>query len=115
MGIEVCNMRIIRPSTNYDFQIDRMTPLGNPFPVNIGRFACISEYEIALRRCLREKSVYAGPLCTLEYQKVKVALNTMYKTYMRHKKLRLFCWCAPEKCHGDIIKKILEEVIPPKQ
>ena len=28
---------------------------------------------------------------------------------------QLGCWCKPERCHGDILKKVLEEVLEKEQ
>jgi hypothetical protein len=32
----------------------------------------------------------------------------MLAAYRQYGKLRLFCWCAPEQCHGETIKAWLE-------
>lgn len=35
-------------------------------------------------------------------------LIRIFNLYKINKNINLVCWCAPEKCHGDIIKQVLE-------
>ena len=42
--------------------------------------------------------------------KVKDYLDSLIATYKIYGKLRLFCWCAPKRCHGETIKRYLEDL-----
>ena len=62
----------------------------NPFSVKKeGRDKCLELYEKWLRAKIKKEG-------TTEFKKLE------------NKKLG--CWCKPEKCHGDIIIKILNEI-----
>jgi hypothetical protein len=38
-------------------------------------------------------------------------LKRLYYIYKKYNKLRLFCWCAPKRCHAETIKKFLEKYL----
>lgn len=112
--IEVVNIkRVGLPSNPFDVRIDRASPLGNPFPIGpsfkgmTGRQVCIQSYEDAIYKCLSDKADVEGPLRTLVYTNVKDELNRIVDLHCRYKLVRLFCWCAPQPCHGDIIKDMV--------
>lgn len=72
----------------YDIRIDRQTKWGNPFIIGRdgNREAVVEKYE----KYLRSNAELMGAISEL---KDKV----------------LGCWCYPQKCHGDVIIKILNE------
>lgn len=94
MTIEIMNLKYTRPSEPYDFRCDRKTPVGNPFPITKDRdrvtsirlFGHFFQIKMATNRQFREH------------------LFNMRRIYNHYGKLRLFCWCAPEHCHTEIIK-----------
>ena len=78
-----------------DVRIDRQTEWGNPFV--IGRHGTRDEvvrrYENRMRgRMVRGESGLREKLATL------------------HGK-RLFCWCAPLNCHGNVLAKLAAELV----
>ena len=79
--------------------IGRPSPWGNPFHVSAGvtREDVIARYETWLRNQLRES-----------WQTRKL-FDMLCKHVEDHKPLRLLCYCAPKPCHGDVIKKLIEE------
>jgi hypothetical protein len=80
----VCNLRYT-PMEPGDIRIDRQTEFGNEFI--IGRHGTradvISRFERAERQRLANDPV--------RRDKVKHMFGH-----------RLFCWCAPKPCHGDV-------------
>jgi hypothetical protein len=91
----------VLPSKSYDFRIDRKSPLGNPFFMK-------GEYE---RHIVCDKYEEYFNKKALYNQHVKVYLNKILTELKTNKKVRLFCWCAPKRCHAETIKKwLLEEV-----
>lgn len=38
----------------------------------------------------------------MELQRIEYLLK-------KHRKINLFCWCAPKKCHAETIKQYLED------
>lgn len=114
--IQVMNMKYHTPSILVsDIKIDRSSPLGNPFPLSMGRAECIDAYEDAIHKCLKQKVDVKGPLSTLVYREVKREMNRIYTLTRNGIAVRLFCWCAPLPCHGDVVKKIIEDVITLKE
>ena len=91
-------MRTEKPSALWDFRVDRASPVGNPFYMTKEsmRDAVCDKYESYFYEQLRINTVFA------EY------LQTMLKILKSYGKLRLFCWCAPKRCHAETIKEWLE-------
>ena len=79
--------------------IGRPSVLGNPFSVEqYGRERCIELYRGWLKaEYAKRGAVYA------EIQRL-VALAMQGD-------LVLVCWCAPEPCHGDIVKRVVEHLV----
>lgn len=99
--IEIVNLKLIKPSKSYDFLIDRRSPLGNPYLMKgeYNRYKVCDDYH---------KYFYD----TLLYKPYpKQYLKQMLEVLIRHKQLRLFCWCYPKRCHGETIKSYLEKLI----
>lgn len=101
--IEVVNRHWYKGSAEY---IGRPSVLGNRFShltqskgeVKVStRDQAVDYYEEWLRR-----QINTNPVVTRE-------LKRLYKLWQEQGHLTLSCWCAPARCHGDVLKKILEE------
>ena len=82
--------------------VHRSTPLGNPFKM-VGssqeeRDRVCNAYEQWLPTALLENGAELAQFNEL----MKLAQNPECKT------LELICHCAPKRCHGDTIKRLLE-------
>lgn len=95
--IEICNLRTTSIEFPYDVRIDRQSPLGNPFRMRneSERDLVCDKYTIYFNENLKDNE------CLLR-------LINLYKQYGR---LRLFCWCAPRRCHGETIRDYILERI----
>lgn len=95
------NMRSICPSQPYDVKVDRTTSLGNPFFMSDEgcRDIVCDQYE---------KWFSASKESSIELSSF---LSDIIDIYKKHGKLRLFCWCAPKRCHAETIKRYIEETI----
>ena len=105
MTIKIVNMR------SYDgpgFAIDRKTPVGNPYHIGaphpqydhyppLSRSQVIELYRAHLTAALSRKD-----------RKICSYMNMLYKNWLDNGELVLKCWCAPDDCHGRIIKETLE-------
>jgi hypothetical protein len=83
--------------------VHRGTPLGNPFKM-VGfsqeeRDRVCNAYEQWLPTTLLENGAELAQFNEL----MKLAQNPECKT------LELICHCAPKRCHGDTIKRLLEQ------
>lgn len=100
MEIIICNLRNTRPQYPWDFRVDRVSPLGNPYKMPDERYrkqVCVS-YEEYFNGQLREYNrTHIKNDFIVELLKIK-------KAYFQYGKLRLFCWCAPKQCHAETIQ-----------
>lgn len=101
--IRIVNKKVSKEDGIY---IGRPSPLGNPFshlPDTLGAFRVASREEAVER--------YRDWLLTqlkgnTEACKVFWNLVQFYKDFGE---LTLVCWCVPKKCHGEIIKELIEK------
>ena len=100
--IEIISMRKYHRVHDYDFRVDRSTSIGNPFPMK-------SESEEESNRVCDKFEDYLKELIRREV--VTEYLQQMFDAYRLHGKLRLFCWCAPKRCHTETMRKHLERKI----
>ena len=96
MQTTVHNLRreAMRPG---DIRIDRRTEFGNEFIIGRdgSRAAVITKFEQAERARLADP----GPAGQARRRKVRAM----------HGK-RLFCWCSPEPCHGNVYARLAAEL-----
>ena len=97
MTIRVVNKRDGIPGV----YVGRPTPLGNQFKIGPDgtREEVINLYRIWL---WNEMSFTAGPPAAARM------INRLYRHWLLEDELTLVCWCAPEPCHADVIKRALE-------
>jgi hypothetical protein len=97
--IEIMNLRKSKPSRPSDVKVDRSSILGNPFPMNgeSQRDAVCDQYKP-----YHAKRMTGSSSSDLNFQKEMYRLKALY---LKHGKLRLFCWCAPKRCHVSTIKQ----------
>jgi len=96
--IEIIDLHREKPSLPYDFIVDRTTALGNPLALcsEDRRDKVCNSYDAYLPQKIIEKD----PAIIKE-------LNILFFAYVHYEKLRLFCWCAPKRCHAETIRNIL--------
>ena len=81
--------------------IARPSPLGNPFYMSseAERDSVCDRYEAWLDRKIAENDVL-----------VMSELSRLMAIHQKTGELTLVCWCAPRRCHGDVIKAVLEQM-----
>jgi hypothetical protein len=97
--IEIKNLRKHKLSEPYDFYIDRRSVLGNPYTLYCEeeRNKCCDLYDQYFQGMVERNNKQF-----IEYlEEIKKALDI-------YGQVRLFCWCHPKRCHGETIKKYLE-------
>lgn len=97
-SIDIINLKDELPTHPYDFHIDRRVPVGNPYLLKNeeDRDLVCDYYEEHFYRM-----IFYG---NIEFRNYLYMLKDVYEQYG---KLRLFCWCAPKRCHGDVIKQFI--------
>lgn len=81
--------------------IGRGSPLGNPFPIQGAdtRDIVIAKYEDWLRKQVEQRN----PTVLAELERIGDLALTQG--------VNLQCFCAPKRCHGDVIKVVLLEAV----
>ena len=96
MPATVHNLRR-EPMRPGDIRIDRRTKFGNEFVIGRDgtRADVIAKFEAAERARLTDP----GPQGAARRAKVRAMHNR-----------RLFCWCAPAPCHGNVYARLAAEL-----
>lgn len=79
----------------------RPSALGNPFSIGTdgNRDETIEKYRVWFTEALKDNAV------------VKREFDALVESYKVFGELILVCWCAPERCHGEIIKEFIEKAM----
>lgn len=109
MTIEIHNLRKEKPSEPWDVRVDRgnigaegqnvLPAIGNPFPMK-GDESKRDEVCDNYRNWLESKVKNGDP-------QVMQAMDELKAIYDKYGKLRLFCWCAPARCHCASVRDYL--------
>jgi len=93
LQIIIENLRHNTPCYVYDVRVDRSNKiLGNPFFM-----AQESQRE---QVCDSYRDSPKGKEYMLEIERLSGLLK-------KHGQLRLFCWCAPKRCHAETIRDLI--------
>lgn len=106
MCIEILNIRRHGwPTEPYDFKIDRTTPVGNPYELTNEKdrdLVCEWYEEWFNDHLMNEELIHS------DFSMYVMKIREVFRKYG---KVRLFCWCSPRRCHGEVIKKHIEAVV----
>ena len=114
-GIQIMNLHNCKPSERYDVIVDRTTELGNPYyMINsnsdapaMTRDEVCDKYQERFDRILRNQIEKTPKRSHVRVYRELFTLVNIYRLYGR---VRLFCWCAPKRCHADTLKNYLEQL-----
>ena len=106
MSIEIRNLRTLKDRSlwkqePFDMRVDRQSPVGNPEPMK-----CQTDIE-RLRVCTIYEKDFERQM---ENPYFRAYIESLIKIYKRHGRLRLWCWCAPHRCHAETIKAYINQV-----
>lgn len=103
--VEIVSLRASRPAGPFDVIVDRRSPLGNPFRMTVeeDRERVCSQYEVYFQSMLSGEA-HVGEERRAAFLAELSRLADIYRVYRR---LRLFCWCAPRRCHAETIRNFL--------
>lgn len=100
--ITIGNVKTYKPEDGViTIKVDRSSPLGNPFFMysESERDMVCNKYERYFYRRLHNQNTT---------DRFKKELDRIY-TLCFENDVVLLCWCYPERCHAETIKKYLEE------
>lgn len=106
MSITIDNIRTCpSPDGKSSIYVGRPSALGNPYQIGRDgdRQECIAKYADWLDAQLADPASAAAR----KFAALRQALAT-------HGTLTLVCWCAPERCHAEVIRDRLLGHIPPE-
>lgn len=107
--ITVVNAKTHNP-TAFDFRIDRGTVLGNPYTMK-GHRQTLAKYFVDSRKELLSKySVWLLDKLIDPQSAQSKEFRRILKHAMKND-IFLVCHCKPLDCEGDLIKKLLENLI----
>jgi hypothetical protein len=91
--VEVVNMNTCEPAWGQpgDVRIDRATKWGNPFLI---------KHESDRDWVCEQYEAYFPAFCKRQHISIVEIANAK----------RLGCWCKPKRCHGDYLKKLIDEL-----
>ena len=101
ISIEICNLRKETVKYPYDVRVDRASILGNPYIMKneSQRDEVCDKYEAYFDMQMKSNMRFRNTVIDL------------VNTYKQYGKLRLFCWCAPKRCHAEYIKQAIERIL----
>ncbi len=97
--VEKLRIRVARKGQGFQgFYVGRPTPLGNPFRLlrEEDRDRVVNQYATWLEHQVRQRN-----------PEVSRALEELYRTLKLRGNITLLCFCAPKRCHGEIIAEHL--------
>ena len=75
------------------------SPLGNPYSVqDYGRIEAVNLYRVWLQHEVPEKASNPRVLMVLKAMRDRAVEGD----------ITLWCWCAPNLCHGEVIREAIE-------
>ena len=100
--IEICNLKSTCIEYAFDYRADRRSVLGNKFRMynELDRDKVCDLYE----QWFNEQVASGNEVVLNE-------LRYLYKLHQKYGRLRLFCWCAPKRCHCETIRSFLNKYI----
>lgn len=113
--ITIKNLRNSKPSEPYDVRVDRASVLGNPFYMHdeSERDEVCDKYEEYMRAMWNIDTEYLQDKSISMFRRNKYceAILNLVEIYKKYGTLRLYCWCAPKRCHAESIKRLVEEIV----
>lgn len=98
--VEIRNLRFEKPTKPWEVKVDRTSVLGNPF--------FMKDESKREEVCDRHREwFYNGMKEDRNYSTIKHSLDSLLSILLKYKRLNLFCWCAPKRCHAKVIREYL--------
>jgi len=98
--IKIMNLRTAQIAYPWDVRVDRKSALGNPFYMHseAERDRVCEQYAAYFQQRIAKNN--PGDPFIQELKRIQ-------QLYKQYGKLRLFCWCAPKRCHAETIRDYL--------
>ena len=101
--IEILNLRRSHTPELYDVIVDRRSVLGNRYRMGLGGRNRDNVCD-AYAKWFKEMVVNRN-------DGVMAKLGHLQKLHKQFGTVRLFCWCAPQRCHAETIRDYLLGVL----
>ena len=84
--------------------------MGNPYHYKDSNHPQALYKVASLDEALHQYKIYLGK-CWVSNEEVKNFVDNIVERELNGKNSNLVCYCSPDKCHGDIIKDIVENMV----
>ena len=108
--VQVVNKYKHEPTDN-DVYIGRGSLFGNPYshvPSSRENVTMCDSREDAIQKYKKHFNIIMGS-CGCRYKDFKYAIRELIMKLKIGEDINLVCFCKPKTCHGDIIKKYIED------
>lgn len=105
--IQVVNKYKHTPTEN-DCYIGRGSPFGNPFSWLPGT---LEQFRVADRAEAIQKYAKHLEWAVMNDPVIHEGMNLLCMKALRDEPINLVCFCKPQGCHGDVIKRHIEETL----
>lgn len=107
--IEVVNKKTHNPTPD-DFYIGRGSIMGNPYYFKESNHPQALYKVDTVDECLDNYRKYLGQ-CWVTNKEIKNFIENLVERELSGDDTNLVCYCFPNKCHGDIIKEVVNDMV----
>ena len=105
--IKVVNKSKHTPTSD-DFYIGRGSCMGNPYHSKESKHSQALYKVDSVEEAISKYGEHLDSELLSDNRSICDFMKTLVERELNDKKTNLVCYCAPDKCHGDIIKKYAE-------
>lgn len=98
--------------TQMDIYIGRPSPLGNPYTHMKTRMGLAKYYTPTAAEAIKKYEPWLLDQLMDKKSAAYIEFHRIVKL-AQHFDIYLVCYCAPRPCHGDFIKKLIENLLFP--
>ena len=106
MPITVVNKYACK-ATDSDVYIGRGSVFGNPYTHLPSSRADAIRVATRAEACKKYEDIFATKIAP----KARIELLRLIHKAINHEPITLVCFCAPKQCHGDYLKKVIDEAV----
>ena len=97
-------------SQKNDVYIGRGSPLGNIYDFKHSNHPQVKHIVKNREEAIEKYADYIKNKINKDDAEITNELAHILHVQEKYKNVNLVCYCAPEKCHGDILKQLLEQI-----
>lgn len=107
--IKVVNKKTHKPTSD-DFYIGRGSCMGNPYHHKESNHPQAMFNVNTLDECLEGYKIHLGREWISDGE-IRNFMDNLVERELNDRDTNLVCYCSPNKCHGDVIKEVVEDMV----